>query len=185
MAKRGSWYFEGYQSEEVLDRNGRTRQKLVYRGEWYGLGLEPAAFLRCKLICLVLGLVCTVVYFLINLFPAQGGMTPWVGGPCLLGLVPLIFLWMGLINFLPSRLEWELRGLYAGYRRLKRWNLVFLVLMAITLVAEIVYLVRNPEQAGAELLYVLGVIICVVLSAGLLILQRRWPAMVVRGPDVR
>lgn len=185
MAKRGSWFFEGYQSEEVLDRNGRTRQKLVYRGEWYGLGLEPAAFLRCKLICLALSVAYTVVYFLINLFPAQGGMTPWVGAPCLLGLVPLIFLWIGLINFLPSRLEWELRVLYAGYRRLKRWNLVFLILMAITLAAETVYLVQNPAQAGAELLYFLGVIVCVALSAGLLILQRKCPAVVVRGPDVR
>ena len=113
MAKRGSWYFEGYQSEEVLDRSGRTRQRLVYRGEWYGLGLKPAALRRCKLLCLALAAVCTVVYFLINLFPGQGGMTPWVGGPCLLALVPLIFLWIGLVNFLPARLAGVLMCLAA------------------------------------------------------------------------
>ena len=185
MAKRGSWYFEGYQSEEVLDRSGRTRQRLVYRGEWYGLGLEPAALRRCKLLCLALAAVCTVVYFLINLFPAQGGMTPWVGGPCLLALVPLIFLWIGLVNFLPARTEWELRVLYAGYRRLKRWNIVFLALMAVTLAAEAAYMIRFPAGAVAELPYALGAAVCVGLSAGLLLLQRRHPALVVRGPDVR
>lgn len=185
MAKRGSWYFEGYESEPVLDEKGRSRNVLVYRGEWYGLGLERAACRRYKLICLALAAALTALYLLVSFFPAGGGMTAWVGGVCLLALVPLVFLWIGLINFLIAGEEWELRVFYAGWRRLLRWNGAFLALMVFTLGAEVVYMVRHAAGAGAEVPYLLGLLACTACSAGLLWLQRRKGAGVVRGPEAR
>ena len=60
--QRGSWYFEGYQSEIQLDDKGREKRVLVYRGEWYGLGLEPTAYRRCKLTFLGLTVLLTALY---------------------------------------------------------------------------------------------------------------------------
>lgn len=183
MAKRGSWYFEGYQPELKLDERGRERQVLVYRGAWYGLGLEPQAYRRCKLVCLGLSALLSAAYLLISFFPGRGGMTPWVGGPCLLALVPLMFLWIGLVNFLPAKEQWELRVLYAGYRRLGRWSAVFLTMMVITLIAEIIYMARTGP--AGEWLYLLGTLVCAVCAGGLVLIWLNRPARVVRGPDVR
>lgn len=185
MAKRGSWYFEGYESEPVLDDRGGSKNVLVYRGAWYGLGLEPGALLRYKLVCAALAVVMTAAFLLVSFFPVVGGMTPWVGGVCLLGLVPLAFSWIGLVNFLLAREEWELRVFYAGWRRLKRWNIAFLALMAFSLGAELVFMARYPALAGGEVPYLLGLIVCAACPGLVLGLQLRRPAKVVRGPDVR
>lgn len=185
MGKHGSWYFEGYQAETKLNERGREKRVLVYRGEWYGLGLESGAYRRYKLALLGLTVLLSILYLLINFFPAAGGMTPWVGAPCLLALVPLIFLWIGLINFLAARENWELRVLYAGYRRVKRWTLAAVVLLAVTLAAELVYIIYNPGSALQELPYLLGVAACLLCGAAVLLLIRRNPARVVEGPEIR
>lgn len=185
MAKRGSWYFEGYQSETKLDAAGREKQVLVYRGEWYGLGLTAERCRRYKLLCALLSVVMTGSLLLINFFPGAGGMTPWVGGPCLLALVPLIFFWIGLVNFLVSKPEWELRVLYGGYRRVERWGLAFLVLMGLTLAAELVFVIRGGSPLRGELFYLLGAVLCAACAGAILWLCRRHPASVVRGPDIR
>lgn len=183
--QRGSWYFEGYQSEIQLDDKGREKRVLVYRGEWYGLGLEPTAYRRCKLTFLGLTVLLTALYLLINFFPSEGGMTSWVGAPCLLVLVPLIFLWIGLVNFLPAKEKWELRVFYAGYRRMYRWTIVTMVLLVVTAAAELVFLVSAAQAPLAELPYLLGLAACLLCAAGILLLVRLHPAEVVQGPEVR
>ncbi len=184
MARRGSWFFEGYEAELRPGRNGKEKRVLVYRGEWYGLGMEPKKYRRFKLAVLGLMLALTAIYFIISFFPAAGGMTTWVGAPCLLALVPLMFMWIGLVNLLTAKEKWELRVLYAGYRRLKRWSIVLLVLMAVTLAAEAVFMIRTGP-AGPETPYFLGALACLLCGAGIFLLQRRHPATVVQGPDAR
>ena len=184
MSKQGSWFFDGYESESVPGPNGRLRRTLVYRGAWYGLSLSGGAARRHKLRCVSLLLAATILFLLICFFPSAGGMTPWVGATCLFGLVPLMFLWIGAVNYLTAGSEWELRVFYAGYRRLFRWNVAFLAVMGLTLTAEAVYLVLHPAQAVGELPYLFGVAACTACSGGLFLLQRRHPAQVVRGPEV-
>ena len=112
-------------------------------------------------------------------------MTSWVGAPCLLVLVPLIFLWIGLVNFLPAKEKWELRVFYAGYRRMYRWTIVTMVLLVVTAAAELVFLVSAAQAPLAELPYLLGLAACLLCAAGILLLVRRHPAEVVQGPEVR
>ena len=184
MAKRGSWFFEGYESETMTGPNGKEKHVLVYRGAWYGLGLETGKYRLCKLAFLCLVLVLTAAYLLISFFPSAGGMTRWVGAPCLLALVPLMFMWIGFVNFLAARDKWEARVHYAGYRRLGRWTYVFLLPMAVTAVAEIVFMIRTGP-AAAEIPYLLGVLVCLACAVGICLLQRRFPVTVVQGPDIK
>lgn len=184
MAKRGSWFFEGYESEVQTGPNGKEKNVLVYRGAWYGLGLEKRAYRLCKLAFLGLMLVLTGVYLVISLFPSAGGMTRWVGAPGLLALVPLMFMWIGLVNFLAAKAKWEARVHYAGYRRLGRWTYVFLLPMAVSAVAEIVFMIREGP-AGPEVPYLVGVLACLACAVGICLLQRRFPVTVVQGPDIR
>ena len=183
MAKRGSWYFEGYQAETKLEENGKEKRVLVYRGEWYGLGPERRKLLRAKLICLALAAGSTAGVLLLNFFPAQGGRTPWVGGPCLLALVPLMFLWIGLANFLAAGAQWALRTYYAGYRRMRRWTIVLLAATALTAAAQAVYAAGHPWSA-AEAFYLLGAVLTAGCTGVMLWFQIRHPATVVRGPEI-
>ena len=185
MAKqRGSWFFEGYETQIKTGKNGKKKRELVYRGEWYGLGMIKAEYTLYKGVLFWIMLLLTAAFLIINFLPTAGGMTPWVGAPCLLSLVPLMFMWIGLVNFLIAKQEWEIRVFYAGYRRLKRWTMVFFVPMGVTLVAELVYMIRIGP-IGVEISYFSGVLVSLLCAGAVLLLQRRYPAVVVRRPEVR
>lgn len=181
----GSWYFEGYESERQTDAGGRERNVLVYRGAWYGLGLDGPAYRRVKALFAALAAVMTAAYLLVSFFPSPGGMMPLVGGIGLLALVPMIFLWIGLVNFLASKPAWPVRVHYAGYRRMARWLPAQIVLLAVPAAAEVVYIFRAAGNAGRELPYLLGWLVSIGCAAAMVLLQRRYPVTVVRNPDVR
>lgn len=183
MAKKGSWYFEGYEAHYEIDENGKKKKVLEYVGQYYGL--KNADLRRVRLLVTADILLLTAVLLLINFLPGTIGMIVWVGAPCLWALVPLIFLYMGLFNFLTCKDKWEIRQFYAGYRRIRRSALAMLILMAYVTAAHVVFQFLIPGTFPGELPYTIGALICALLAAGLLLIQRRYPAVVVQGPTIR
>ena len=184
MAKKGSWYFEGYEAHYEIDERGRKKKVLTYVGQRYGLRNREDLF-RVRVMAAVDVVLMTAILLLINFFPGTGGMVGWVGAPCLWGLIPLMFLYMGLFNFLTCKDKWEIRQFYAGYRRMGRWAIVQLVLMVYVTAAHIVFLYLHPDCFPGELYYTLGAAACGGLAAGLLVLKKKFPAIVVEGPVIR
>ncbi len=184
MANRGSWFFEGYQAHYVIDETGKRKKVLTYTGEYYGIE-PPSAHRKARLWTAVDVVALTVVLLLLQFFPGLGGTLPWVGAPCMWALVPLMFLIIGEVNFLVCKEKWEARRLYAGYRRIKRsaWGLVLLT--GYVCLAHGVTLFLFPQLFPAELYYTLGALVCTLLSAGLLLIQRTFPAYAVQGPTIR
>ena len=88
MAKKGSWYFEGYEAHYEIDEQGRKKKVLTYVGQRYGLRNREDLF-RVRVMAAVDVVLMTVILLLINFFPGTGGMVGWVGAPCLWGLIPL------------------------------------------------------------------------------------------------
>ena len=184
MAKKGSWYFEGYEAHYEIDERGRKKKVLTYVGQRYGLRNKEDLF-RVRIVAAVDVVLMTVILLLINFFPGTGGMVGWVGAPCLWGLIPLMFLYLGLFNFLTCKDKWEIRQFYAGYRRMGRWAIVQLVIMSYVTAAHIVFLCLHPTCFPGELYYTLGAAACAALSAGLLAMKKKFPAIVVEGPVIR
>lgn len=183
MAKKGSWFFEGYQAHYEVDETGRKKKVLTYTGEKYGI--SGANLKQVRLLTAGAVLLLTAALLLIQFFPGLGGMLPWIGAPCLWALVPLIFLYIGLFNFLTCKDKWEIRQYYAGYRRVKRSSLAIAILMGYVTIAHAVFLFRWPEYFPGELYYTAGALVCTLLAAGLLLLQKKYPAVVVQGPVIR
>ena len=177
-------FFEGYQAEYEETEHGPNK-RLVYRGEYYGFRGGPKEQKRVKTLCAVLTLLTVGLNLYDQFRPARGGMIHWMAIPSLLSLVPMMFMLIGLGNLLMAGEKWELRVLYAGYRRLWRWGLAYGSLMVLWLAMELGFVIVNPGLLGEELLY------CLILAASLaaqavqLILIRRHPAQVVRGPNIR
>ena len=184
VAKKGSWFFEGYEAHYEIDQRGKRKKVLTYVGPRYGMK-SPRELARARRLASLDVVVLTLLLLLINFFPGTGGMVGWVGAPCLWALIPLMFLYIGLFNFLTCKDKWEIRQFYAGYRRLGRWAIVELVLMAYVTAAHAVYLVHHPGAFPGEVYYTLGALACAALSGLLLALTRKCPAIVVEGPVVR
>ena len=184
MAKRGSWYFEGYQAHYEVDEKGRQKRVLTYTGEYYGI--KNGGFLgKLRLLNAAITVLLLALLILIQLFPGIGGTLPWIGAPCMWALVPALFLCVGLVNFLTCGSKWEVRQYYAGYRRMKRSAWWMVILMAFVAAAHLVFLFRWPEYFPGEGYYTLGALACTLLAAALLLLQKKHPAIVVQGPLIR
>jgi hypothetical protein len=185
MKPRGSWYFEGYQREQQLRTDGTTRSVLVYRGEYYGFpqGLEQQKKLKRQTTIAVV--LCYLAYFYAQLTPAAGGMYRFVALPGILALVPILFLSIGMVNFWMAKEKWEVRVYYAGYRRVTRWGIALLVLLGIWTAVEIGYLVVHLSLFLSELHYLLAALVSVAAAAWLVYLVRKYPAVVIEGPQVK
>lgn len=184
MANRGSWFFEGYQAHYEVNEKGRKRKVLTYTGEYYGI--EPAPARRKARLWITLNtLVLTGLLLLIQFFPGTGGNLPWVGIPCMWALVPLMFLLIGWVNFLAAGEKWEIRKLYAGYRRIRRCAWALTLLTGYVFLAHLVTLFLFPQLFPSELYYTLGALASALLSVGLLLVQRAFPAYAVQGPTIR
>lgn len=184
MANKGSWYFDGYEAHYEVGKNGKKKRVLTYTGEKYGI-YGPVPVNRVRLLVTLDIVLLTAILLLINFFPGTGGMFRWVAIPCIWALIPLIFLYVGLYNFLTCGEKWMIRQYYAGYRRIARWAIAELVLMAFVTAAHIVFLFLYPDLFPSELYYTFGALACTALAAALVYMTRKWPAYVVEGPVIK
>ena len=185
MKRQGSWYFEGYKRVEEPKKNGKgTHQVLVYVGEYYGFKGGRAVQNRLKLLTTLACLSTIATYFYAQLTPAEGGMNRFVALPGILALLPMIFLVIGQVNFLTAKEKWEIRVYYAGYRRMGRWAIALVVLLALWTAIEVGFVVMNLSMLLAELHYLLAAVVSLAASIWLLVMVRMNPAVVVQGPKV-
>lgn len=184
MTKRGDRYFDGYERISITDDKGKVRHELRYTAEWYGYE-TPGQQKKLKLQSALLTLLVVAAYLYGQLNPAVGGMVRYMAIPSLLALIPMIYALIGLVNFLFAKEKWELRVLYAGYRRLLRSGVVLLVLLGIWLGMEVVFICRNPALFQTELLYLLSACCSTAAQAVLAGLLRRNQPRVVEGPTIR
>jgi hypothetical protein len=184
MKPKGSWYFDGYKRVEQLNKNGTTRQVLVYTGEYYGLAGGAQGLRQMKRLSVIAVALCLLPYFYAQFFPSTGGMEHFVALPGILALVPMMFLLIGLGNFLFSKEAWEIRVYYAGYRRMTRWGIAQAVLLGLWVLAEIVYLALHISLFVAELRYLIAALVSLAANLWLMWLVRKHPAIVVKGPTV-
>jgi hypothetical protein len=185
MRQKGSWYFEGYQRVEQLKKDGSgTRQVLVYTGEYYGLPGGAEALRAVKRQSVITTILCLLPYFYAQFFPSSGGMEHLVALPGILALVPMMFLVIGLGNFLFAKEQWEIRVYYAGYRRMSRWAIAQAVLLGLWALAELVYLALHISLFAEELPYLAAALVSTAANLWLVRLTRKHPAVVVKGPTV-
>ena len=162
------WYFQGW--ERRPDENGK--QQLIYTGEVYSFpnGMKPvrmAAGLHVGLL--------TILVLLVSLLPTEGGRWHWAAVPQLLELIPLLYLWMGLVRLLLSHEPMTYRAWHASVRRLLHasvWSLVFTGLMVLV---QLIYLFTGPTKLLSELLYLAELLCCAALSLHLFRYLRTHP----------
>jgi hypothetical protein len=97
----------------------------------------------------------------------------------------MLFLTIGMFNFWMAKEKWEIRVFYAGYRRVTRWGIALLVLVALWAAAEVGFLLAHLSLFVSELHYLLAALVSVAAAAWLVYLVRKYPAIVIEGPTVR
>ena len=179
-------YFNGYRAITVPQKNGRgTRRILEYIGEWYGIGCTREEYIRLKTKIVCFALAILAVYLPCSLSGASISMYRWVAAPAILSLVPMLFLFIGVVSFLCADEKWELRVYHAGYTRIYRSAIGSSVLLGITAISCLLSFALIDQSVKAlDLVYLAGMLIDLACAVMLVVTIKAHPAIVVQTPTI-
>ena len=181
--KKGDWYFDGYESRSSLGSDGRSHNKLVYTGAYYGFAKGYNARVL-KITYAGLTFFYLACWFLSAASSSAAARVPYIGMPMMVSLFPGIYLLIGTCCFLPAKAEMTARVYYSSLRRMHRSLMVIVPLLAISSAGCIFYCVFGRGiPASRELGYVCFILFAFCGTLVEFILLRKRPAVIVRDPD--
>lgn len=167
--KPQNWYLRSWEERQI-----DGRKQLVYTGEYYKLVLSRPARRNIKVAAAVLYILLCAVYLGFETTLSQGGLAWYAGAPCLLAVIPLFYLGLGVWNLVCAEEYFTYRRQYAAFKRLRIGAWGCCILLGIGTAGQIFFLLRYGRLVSLrpELIFLFGALICVLLSAALLILTK-------------
>jgi hypothetical protein len=148
-------YSEDYELEEVTDKNGKTKEVAVYRGEYFEVSLDEQGVPRFKKICLVL--IALIAFWHIGSgFVGNLGMYKfYVALPYVLAFFPMVYLAAGIFNLPREKRNFRRDEIGLSFDRIKTTSIVVMAALGVGVVGEIAYILfGSGEKASVlELLY--------------------------------
>ena len=131
-------YTGDYRLENITDGKGGLKTVPVYRGTWYRFAAPAAELRRTGLRCLCLISLCTLGVLVPLLLPSEMMGRWYAAMPLVLGVFPLLELWLGLrrLRTAGERFTREHRDKVRD--RLSGWSMVMAVLAGLSLIGQIV-----------------------------------------------
>ena len=147
-------YFAGYEKQETVDPvTGRKKTEYIYRGDYYIFSTAEKEFSRFRLGSLLRVLGATALFAAAHGLGPRGSVTTYIGIPALLSIIPLVYLWMGLVVLLRTpKPKMTMRQYCFGLERMENVLWILLVLWAVAGGGELVYLLVKRIFATEELL---------------------------------
>lgn len=163
LRQQYEWYFEGYTRGEVTLPNGRTKQVWTFTGEGYRFLLSGQELRRLKIQLAVLAVAAGALFFPIAFLRVPATSIPYVGGFMGLMIIPYIYLYLGLVNFLCAPERMSTRNLYTGVRRF--WRALFWCILLCMAAAAgcLVFLLASPFSTGKDGIVLAILLVCLVL----------------------
>ena len=174
------WYLRGWEYRENIDADGHCRGGLVYTGEYYSFGLSGDHFRQLKIRYLVLTAALLFCYVLCSLDTPTGSRSVW-GGACILAIIPLMYLLLGMCSLLRAKPEMTYRDRHLSWYRIHYSSMASVLLLAVAAVGQVIFILRLPSPPAADIRWLAGQIISLVLSIAILIISFRFqPKMIIR-----
>ena len=148
-------YSEDYALEEVTDKNGKTKEVAVYRGDYFEVSLDEQGVPRFKKICLAI--IALIAFWHIGSgFVGNPGMYQfYVALPYVLAFFPMVYLAAGIINLPREKRKYRRDEIGLSYDRIKTTSIILLVALGAGVVGEIAYILfGSVDKANVlELFY--------------------------------
>lgn len=181
MNRLNNWFFRGWVRVPI---EGTKRFSMEYVGEKYGYSLDPAPYKAFKRRRVLVFAADAALYLAGALAVAKGAMWRLVALPQILTLVALIWLGMGVGRTALSPERFSYRDYRAGAVRTMRSAWAAAVLTALTLAAEIGFLILFAGQyrLWRELIFVGELVLGIGLNGWFILDVKKTPCVIVEGP---
>ena len=178
MARNVNWYFEGWKKDREVSASGKEKTVWKYQGVYYEFQMDGRQRTLMKAGYTGLSVLLIGLWVLFSFLPGAGRENAfYVGAPWFLQIISFMYLIVGLFGIWRSGEKMTYRDVCAGYYRIRYVKWILLILQIICLSGEIVFLIAfHPYiSVGAELLWLFGAALCLLLLIGIFILHRKFP----------
>ena len=164
-------FFDGYEKERQVDpATGRKRTRYVYRGDYSIFSLTEEQWRLFRIRSALRAAGATAAFAVAHMLGPRGTVLPYIGLPALLSIIPLCYLWMGVVVLLGTGgPKLTVREYSFGLERMENVLWILLALWAVAAGGEVVYLLLRSVYTGAEL----AAAALELLALGLMVLQQR------------
>ena len=147
-------YFAGYEKREITNPvTGRKKTEYIYRGDYYIFSTPEEEFRRFRVGSLFRVLAATALFAAAHALGPRGTVTLYIGIPALLSIIPLVYLWMGLVVLLRTPTpKMTIRQYCFGLERMENVLWMLLILWAVAGGGELVFLLIKRLFTAGELL---------------------------------
>ncbi|MBP1736915.1 MAG: hypothetical protein H6Q60_796 [Oscillospiraceae bacterium] len=175
------WYLLNWNYETVKNGRGKQVRKLVYRGEYYRIRIQERHFLILKIAYGMLFVLLMVAYGLLSLCETQGSMLFLTGAPCMLAVIPLMYLGIGICCFLIAPRKMTSRDVHTSVYFMKIASKWAIALFGLSMTGELVFVIFRTlsgleVKVSAEWLRLAYAALCLSDCCVILYLIRQFPA---------
>ena len=174
IRKFQDWYFRGWEYQESVEPGGRSGGRLVYTGEYYSFGVSGDKLRRLKKRYALLTAALLLCYVLCSLDTPTGSRSLW-GGACILTIIPLMYLLMGISCLLRAKPKMTYRDRHLSWFRIHYSSMAAALLLAIAAAGEAIYILRLATPPAADIRWLAGQLLSLILSLAILIISCRFP----------
>lgn len=172
-------YKKHYEIHSEINKKGKIRHNLVYKGEYYRYDLDEAQLKKMKMGYLLLLTAASVVQIGMGLINNPGSRRFVIALPYVVGFLPLVYAWLGAVRIMTSPGKMSYVDYDKGCLRLKRSTIGALVCSLLTLFGEMVFwfMERGEYSLHSEWLFLMGGLFLSLILWGILRLQSRFPCI--------
>lgn len=157
-------YKDSYRKTTEIDARGRMVDRYVYAGGYYVLPFDEQKKKNTNLINLGFAAFLAVILLLTGMVNQSSSRTFWVVYPYLFIYLPLIYLIIGVIDYLGCGLHIQIDVYDKSIRRIRHsvWGII--IMSGIAVICDVIYLIlfHGHIELARELIYLAGLVFLVV-----------------------
>ena len=176
MARQVNWFLNGWEYADTCGRSGKKRRVMVYKGAYYSFGLTARGLALLKTGYLVSTLALFAAFWIYSTDQTRSGAAFYSGVPCMLAIIPFIYLGMGVFCLTIAKSDMTYRSFYASVKRIKYSAIISVALVGVSVLGRVVYIViHSVEELRGDIAGLAPGVFCVAVLGALLFMHRRFP----------
>lgn len=159
-------YIKDYDLVEVEDEQGRVKQTVIYKGDYFTLDLEERQIKQSKRIFIILSFAVLLIHIAAGFVANPGTYKFYVALPYTIAFLPLFFLIMAVFRLPSEKRRYRKEEIGLSYDRIRKNSLFYLILTAVGLLGMLAYMFffRGDAPLSLELVFYALLVVSALFS---------------------
>lgn len=159
-------YIKDYDLVEFEDEQGRIKQTVIYKGDYFTLNLEERQIKQSKRVFIILAFAVMLVHIAAGFVANPGTYKFYVALPYTIAFLPIFFLIMAAFRLPGEKRRYRKEEIGLSFDRIRKTSFLYLILTAVGLLGMLAYMFffRGDDPLSPELVFFALLVISALVS---------------------